>query len=142
MPSSAAVSVLIIACPCALGLATPMSIMTATGRGAQAGVLVKEAGALERHEPDRCACGRQDRHADRGQAGAVRHHALGKAGEDELLALAAGLETGSEHPLAEAIMAAAGERGVKPAKVTGFEAVTGKGVGKGGGKAWHSAMRR
>jgi Cu+-exporting ATPase len=131
----AAVSVLIIACPCALGLATPMSIMTATGRGAQAGVLVKEAGALERLSQTDVLVVDKTGTLTEGRPVLSGITALGKAGEDELLALAAGLETGSEHPLAEAILSAAGERDVEPAKVTGFEAVTGKGViAKAGGK--------
>jgi Cu+-exporting ATPase len=131
----AAVSVLIIACPCALGLATPMSIMTATGRGAQAGVLVKEAGALERLSQTDVLVVDKTGTLTEGRPVLSGITALGKAGEDELLALAAGLETGSEHPLAEAILSAAGERDVEPAKVTGFEAVTGRGVvAKAGGK--------
>jgi Cu+-exporting ATPase len=124
----AAVSVLIIACPCALGLATPMSIMTATGRGAQAGVLIKEAGALERLS-----------HTDTLVVDKTGTLTLGKPAvtelgpadgrtEAELLALAAGIETGSEHPLAEAIHNAANAVSVGPAKMSGFEAVTGKGV--------------
>jgi Cu+-exporting ATPase len=139
----AAVSVLIIACPCALGLATPMSIMTATGRGAQAGVLVKEAGALERLSQTDVLVVDKTGTLTEGRPVLSGITALGKAGEDELLALAAGLETGSEHPLAEAILSAAGERDVEPAKVTGFEAVTGKGViARRAASAWHLAMRR
>jgi Cu+-exporting ATPase len=124
----AAVSVLIIACPCALGLATPMSIMTATGRGAQAGVLVKEAGALERLSETDVLVVDKTGTLTEGKPVLSGITVLGRAGEDDLLALAAGLEQASEHPLAEAIMAAAEERGIKPARVTGFEAVTGKGV--------------
>jgi Cu+-exporting ATPase len=124
----AAVSVLIIACPCALGLATPMSIMTATGRGAQAGVLVKEAGALERLSETDVLVVDKTGTLTEGKPVLSGITVLGRAGEDDLLALAAGLEQASEHPLAEAIMAAAEERSIKPARVTGFEAVTGKGV--------------
>jgi Cu+-exporting ATPase len=124
----AAVSVLIIACPCALGLATPMSIMTATGRGAQAGVLVKEAGALERLSETDVLVVDKTGTLTEGKPVLSGITVLGRAGEDDLLALAAGLEQASEHPLAEAIMAAAEERGIKPARVTDFEAVTGKGV--------------
>jgi Cu+-exporting ATPase len=124
----AAVSVLIIACPCALGLATPMSIMTATGRGAQAGVLVKEAGALERLSETDVLVVDKTGTLTQGKPVLSGVTVLGKAREDDLLALAAGLEQASEHPLAEAIMTAAEERGIKAAKMTGFEAVTGKGV--------------
>jgi Cu+-exporting ATPase len=131
----AAVSVLIIACPCALGLATPMSIMTATGRGAQAGVLVKEAGALERLSQTDVLVVDKTGTLTEGKPVLSGITVLGKAGEDDLLALAAGLEQASEHPLAEAIMTAADERDIQPAKVTGFEAVTGKGVmARAGGK--------
>ncbi|WP_306114996.1 MULTISPECIES: heavy metal translocating P-type ATPase [unclassified Roseovarius] len=123
-----AIAVLIIACPCALGLATPMSIMTATGRGAQAGVLIKNAEALEAFEkvdtlivdktgtltvgkPELSAVLPEDGH-----------------NETEVLRLAASLERGSEHPLAEAIVRGAEVRGLKLANADDFEAVTGMGV--------------
>ena len=124
----AAVSVLIIACPCALGLATPMSIMTATGRGAHAGVLIRNAEALERFarvgtlivdKTGTLTVGKPKLTAVVPEAG---------TGETELLRLAASLERGSEHPLAEAIVAGAEERGVALSGVEGFEAVAGKGV--------------
>ncbi|WP_193177343.1 heavy metal translocating P-type ATPase [Oricola nitratireducens] len=131
-----AVSVLIIACPCALGLATPMSIMTATGRGAQAGVLVKEAGALERMAKVDTVVVDKTGTLTEGRPKLTDVVALGDASEDDVLAFAAALEKGSEHPLAEAIVAGAEERGIKLEAASGFEAVTGRGVkGTVGGKA-------
>ncbi|MBG6154528.1 Cu+-exporting ATPase [Labrenzia sp. EL_159] len=124
----AAVSVLIIACPCALGLATPMSIMTATGRGAQAGVLVKTAESLERlAEVDMIVV---DKTGTLTEGRPVVSDILPKAGvtENHVLELAAALEKGSEHPLAEAILDAAGERQLDIPVANSFEAVTGKGV--------------
>ncbi|AAV97497.1 copper-translocating P-type ATPase (plasmid) [Ruegeria pomeroyi DSS-3] len=124
----AAVAVLIIACPCALGLATPMSIMTATGRGAQAGVLIKNAEALERFEKVDTLIVDKTGTLTMGKPRLVA--VLPEAGHDEgeVLRLAATLEKGSEHPLAEAIVAGAEERGVALGTATDFEAVTGKGV--------------
>ena len=124
----AAVSVLIIACPCALGLATPMSIMVATGRGAQAGVLIKNAEMLERFaDVDTLIV---DKTGTLTVGRPVLTDTLATADYDEtgLLEVAAALERGSEHPLAEAIIAAAQDKGIKLADVSGFEAVTGKGV--------------
>ncbi len=123
-----AVSVLIIACPCALGLATPMSIMTATGRGAHAGVLIKEAAALERFASVDTLIVDKTGTLTEGRPRLTDVVAVGTAAENELLALAAGLEKGSEHPLAEAIVEGAGDRGLKVSDASGFEAVTGKGV--------------
>ncbi|MEY8099906.1 HAD family hydrolase, partial [Falsihalocynthiibacter sp. S25ZX9] len=123
-----AVAVLIIACPCALGLATPMSIMTATGRGAQAGVLIKNAEALERFEKvDTLIVDKTGTLTD-GKPRLVA--VLPEPGHDEaeVLRLAASLERGSEHPLAEAIVRGAEERGVAMVKAEDFEAITGKGV--------------
>jgi Cu+-exporting ATPase len=124
----AAVAVLIIACPCALGLATPMSIMTATGRGAQAGVLIKNAEALERFEKIDTLMVDKTGTLTEGKPRLVS--VLPEPGHDEaeVLRLAATLERGSEHPLAEAIVAGAEERGVALGEATDFEAVTGKGV--------------
>jgi P-type Cu+ transporter len=125
---TAAVSVLIIACPCALGLATPISITTAAGRGAQAGVLIKDAEALER------MAGVDTLIVDKTGTLTVGTPALTDvvvlAGEDEaaILTLAAALEKGSEHPLAEAIVAGANAKGIEAGETTGFAAVTGKGV--------------
>lgn len=123
-----AVSVLIIACPCALGLATPMSIMTATGRGAHAGVLIKEAAALERFASVDTLIVDKTGTLTEGRPRLTDVVAAVGLAENELLALAAGLEKGSEHPLAEAIVDGAGERGLTIEEASGFEAVTGKGV--------------
>ncbi len=123
-----AVSVLIIACPCALGLATPMSIMTATGRGAQAGVLIKNAEALERFAKVDTLMVDKTGTLTLGKPKLVAVLPEDGITEDELLRLAASLERGSEHPLAEAIVAGASERGVALAKAEDFNAVTGKGV--------------
>ena len=123
----AAVSVLIIACPCALGLATPMSIMVATGRGAGAGVLIRDAETLERlAKVDTLVA---DKTGTLTEGKPVLTDVIAFEGtEDEILALAAGLERGSEHPLAEAIVSGAEKRDVGPVATTDFEAVTGKGV--------------
>lgn len=123
-----AVAVLIIACPCALGLATPMSIMTATGRGAQAGVLIKNAEALERFAKVDTLIVDKTGTLTVGKPKLVA--VLPETGYDEgeVLRLAASLERGSEHPLAEAIVTGAEDRGVVLAKADAFEAVTGKGV--------------
>ncbi len=124
----AAVAVLIIACPCALGLATPMSIMTATGRGAQAGVLIKNAEALERFEKVDTLIVDKTGTLTEGKPRLVAVMPEPGHDEAEVLRLAATLERGSEHPLAEAIVAGAEERGVALGSTTEFEAVTGKGV--------------
>ncbi|MSU92189.1 heavy metal translocating P-type ATPase, partial [Rhodobacteraceae bacterium 2CG4] len=124
----AAVAVLIIACPCALGLATPMSIMTATGRGAQAGVLIKNAEALERFEKVDTLIVDKTGTLTEGKPRLVAVLPQPGHDESEVLRLAASLERGSEHPLAEAIVRGAEERIVKMAEAQDFEAVTGKGV--------------
>jgi len=124
----AAVAVLIIACPCALGLATPMSIMTATGRGAQAGVLIKNAEALERFEKVTILIVDKTGTLTEGKPKLVAVLPEEGHNEAEVLRLAASLERGSEHPLAEAIVRGAEERKVEMADATDFEAVTGKGV--------------
>ncbi|WP_372611010.1 copper-translocating P-type ATPase, partial [Halomonas sp.] len=123
-----AVAVLIIACPCALGLATPMSIMTATGRGAQLGVLIKNAEALERFAKVDTLMVDKTGTLTEGKPKLVA--VLPEAGHDEaeVLRLAASLEKGSEHPLAEAIVSGAEQRGVTLAEASDFEAVTGMGV--------------
>jgi Cu+-exporting ATPase len=123
-----AVAVLIIACPCALGLATPMSIMVATGKGAQAGVLFKNAEAIEvLREIDTLVVDKTGTLTE-GKPKLVTIVPAPGFGEEELLRLAASLERGSEHPLAAAIVAGAQERGIDLAKVDTFESVTGKGV--------------
>ncbi|MDR3509316.1 MAG: heavy metal translocating P-type ATPase [Caulobacteraceae bacterium] len=124
----AAVSVLIIACPCALGLATPMSIMVGVGRGAQAGVLIKNAEALERFEAvDTVVVDKTGTLTEGRPAVTAIHPAHGWA-ENDLLRLAASLEAPSEHPLARAVVAAAKGRDLTLAEPTGFDSPTGRGV--------------
>ena len=124
----AAVSVLIIACPCALGLATPMSIMVAVGRGAHAGVLIRNAEALQQMEKVDTVVVDKTGTLTEGKPRVTAVVAAGGASEDEVLVLAAGLERHSEHPLGAAVVEAAADRGVTPANVTGFESVTGEGI--------------
>ena len=127
-----AVAVLIIACPCALGLATPMSIMVATGRGALAGVLIKNAEALETLEKVETLLVDKTGTLTEGKPRLVSvvaaDDASGAASDAKILALAAGLERGSEHPLAAAILAGAAARGVAPTSVDAFRSLTGRGV--------------
>ena len=127
-----AVAVLIIACPCALGLATPMSIMVATGRGALAGVLIKNAEALETLEKVETLLVDKTGTLTEGKPRLVSvvaaDDASGAATDAKILALAAGLERGSEHPLAAAILAGAAARGVAPTSVDAFRSLTGRGV--------------
>jgi len=123
-----AVAVLIIACPCALGLATPMSIMVGTGRGAQAGVLIKNAEALETLEKVSTLVVDKTGTLTEGKPRLVSIATTDGVKEGEVLALAAGLERGSEHPLAAAILAGAAERGAAPNGVTEFRSLTGRGV--------------
>ncbi len=123
-----AVAVLIIACPCALGLATPMSIMVGTGRGAQAGVLIRKAEALEALEKvDRLVVDKTGTLTE-GKPKLVAVIAAADQDETELLHAAASLERGSEHPLAQAILRGAEEKGIKPSDVEGFASITGKGI--------------
>ena len=124
----AAVSVLIIACPCALGLATPMSIMVATGRGANAGVLIRDAEALERFAKVDALIVDKTGTLTEGKPTLTDAEPADGTTEAELLSLVAALERGSEHPLAEARVAGAEERGAEKLDSTDFEAVTGKGV--------------
>jgi Cu+-exporting ATPase len=122
------VAVLIIACPCALGLATPMSIMVATGRGALAGVLIKNAEALETLEKVETLLVDKTGTLTEGKPRLVSVVAADDASDAKILALAAGLERGSEHPLAAAILAGAAARGVAPTSVDAFRSLTGRGV--------------
>ena len=124
----AAVSVLIIACPCALGLATPMSIMVGVGRGAQSGVLIKNAEALERFEKVDTLVIDKTGTLTEGKPRVVAVQAFGGVAEDDLLRLAASLEHSSEHPLAAAIVEAANERKLPLSPVHDFDAPSGKGV--------------
>jgi Cu+-exporting ATPase len=124
----AAVSVLIIACPCALGLATPISIMVATGRGAQGGVLVRNAAALERLAAVNTLVVDKTGTVTEGKPSLTGVEAAQGVDGDEVLRLAAALEAGSEHPLAEAILHGAEAKDLKIDKVQGFEAITGQGV--------------
>ncbi len=124
----AAVTVLIIACPCALGLATPMSIMVGVGRGAQAGVLIKNAEALERMEKVDTLVVDKTGTLTEGKPKLVAVVPAEGLDENEVLRLAASLERASEHPLARAIVDAAAARNVALAEVAEFDAPTGKGV--------------
>jgi Cu+-exporting ATPase len=123
-----AVAVLIIACPCALGLATPMSIMVATGKGATLGVLFKNAEAIEVLRKVNTLVVDKTGTLTLGKPKLASVAPAQGWSENELLALAAGLERGSEHPLAEAIVAGALELGVSVSDAKGFESLTGKGV--------------
>jgi Cu+-exporting ATPase len=124
----AAVAVLIIACPCALGLATPLSIMVATGKGAQAGVLIRSAEALETaHKLDTIVLDKTGT-ITAGKPALTDVHTLSGFDEPTLLTLVAAAEKDSEHPLAAAIVAAAAERGLPSPPVAGFSSITGKGV--------------
>ncbi|QUD90541.1 heavy metal translocating P-type ATPase [Phenylobacterium montanum] len=124
----AAVSVLIIACPCALGLATPMSIMVGVGRGAQVGVLIKNAEALERFEKIDTLVVDKTGTLTEGRPAVIAIEPIAGMAEDELLRLAASLERGSEHPLADAVLRAAKARGLSLSEAKDFDSPVGKGV--------------
>jgi len=124
----AAVSVLIIACPCALGLATPMSIMVGVGRAARSGLLVKNAEALERMERVDTLVVDKTGTLTEGKPAVVALRATSGIDETELLRLAASVERGSEHPLADAIVKAAADRKLSLARVDDFDSPTGKGA--------------
>lgn len=123
-----AVAVLIIACPCALGLATPMAIMAGTGRGALVGVLIKNAEALEIFEKADTLVIDKTGTLTEGKPRVIVTHSVSCQGEEELLRLAAALEKSSEHPLASAIVKAAVERGIALPDPTEFRMYAGKGV--------------
>ena len=122
------VAVLIIACPCALGLATPMSIMVGVGRGASAGVLVKNAEVLELLEKVDTLVVDKTGTLTEGKPRLITVAPIGGYSDNELLRLAASLEQASEHPLAAAIVQGARDRGIQLADVAGFQSATGKGV--------------
>ncbi|HYC54977.1 MAG TPA: heavy metal translocating P-type ATPase [Candidatus Binatia bacterium] len=123
-----AVSVLIIACPCALGLATPLSIMVAMGRGASSGILFRNAEAIEALRRVDTVVVDKTGTLTAGKPAVVGVEPAPPLGEDDLIAMAAAVERGSEHPIAAAIVAAANERGIAVPAFDGFTAVAGKGV--------------
>ena len=124
----AAVSVLIIACPCALGLATPISIMVGVGRGAQAGVLIRNAEALERFEKVDTLVIDKTGTLTEGRPSVIAIQPVAGFDEDELLRLSASLERGSEHPLADAIVQAAKDRSLTLSEASEFDSPVGRGV--------------
>jgi Cu2+-exporting ATPase len=123
-----AVSVLIIACPCALGLATPMSIMVGTGRGAQSGVLVKNARAVEEMNKVNTLIIDKTGTITEGKPALKSYKSFGSFSDDEILSLAVSIDTFSEHPVAEAIVKGAEDKSIRIQKIDHFESVTGKGV--------------
>jgi Cu+-exporting ATPase len=123
-----AVAVLVIACPCAMGLATPTAIIVATGRGAERGVLIKSAVALELLHETRTVVFDKTGTLTAGAPEVTDVVAADGVDADEILALAAGVEQGSEHPLADAIVTRAKARGVAMPPITGFQAVAGQGI--------------
>ena len=139
----AAVSVLIIACPCALGLATPMSIMVGVGRGAQSGVLIKNAEALERMEKVDTLVVDKTGTLTEGKPKVAAVRACGGFRRGRTLRLAASLERASEHPLAAAIVNAAQDAKLDLSEPSGFDAPAGKGVtGRGRGPQARDRQRR
>ena len=124
----AAVSVLIIACPCALGLATPMSIMVGVGRGAQAGILIKDAEALEQFEKVDTLVVDKTGTLTMGRPAVVAVAAEGTLNDEQLLHISASLERSSEHPLAEAIVRAARDKSLSIVEASNFQSFSGKGV--------------
>ncbi len=131
----AAVSVLIIACPCALGLATPMSIMVGTGKGAELGILLRDAAALEQLESVDTLIVDKTGTLTKGEPSLVATEPASGVSEDQLLGWTASIEQGSEHPVAKAIVDAASARGMTLKKSTSFDSITGKGVSGKVGKA-------
>jgi P-type Cu+ transporter len=124
----AAVTVLIIACPCALGLATPMSIMVGIGRGAHSGILIRDAEVLQRFERIDTIVLDKTGTLTEGKPKVVAIIPAAGFDEDQLLRLAAGVERGSEHPLAQAILQAASERKLDPGEISDFASIAGKGA--------------
>src|SRR5690606_27644947 len=122
------VAVLIIACPCALGLATPMSIMVGTGKGATEGVLIKNAESLETLEKITTLVVDSTGTLSLGKPKLMSASPIGDFSEDQLLLLAASLEMSSEHPLAEAIVTGAKEKNLSLLEVKNFESLTGRGL--------------
>jgi len=123
-----AVSVLVVACPCALGLATPMSVMVGTGRGAQLGILVKDASAIEEMNKVDILIIDKTGTITEGKPSLKGYKSFGKLSDEDILMLAASIDTNSEHPLAEAIVKGAAEKKIGLKKLYEFESVTGKGV--------------
>ncbi len=124
---SIAISILVISCPCALGLATPVAIMVGTGKGAEHGILIKSGTALETAGKIDTVVMDKTGTITEGRPAVTAVQAVGVS-EQELVAIAAGLEQGSEHPLAEAVMSYAAAQGVAPLAMQGFQAVFGRGV--------------
>jgi len=124
----AAVAVLVIACPCALGLATPTALMVGTGRGAELGILIKDGKALERAGGIRTILLDKTGTLTEGKPKLTDAKVFGSWSENEAIAFAASLETQSEHPVGRAVVASANERGITILAPTGFESVRGKGV--------------
>ena len=123
-----AVAVLIIACPCALGLATPISIMVGTGRGAQSGILVKDARAIEEMTKIDTLIIDKTGTLTEGKPSLKAYRSFGKMSDDEILGLAASIDANSEHPIAGTIVNGARKKGIELSRVGQFEAITGKGV--------------
>lgn len=123
-----AVAVLIVACPCALGLATPLSIMVGTGKGAQNGILIRSAEALETAHKLQTLVLDKTGTITKGQPSLTDVISVGNATEDELLRLVASAERSSEHPLGQAIIQGAREKGLEIAEPSEFQSVTGKGI--------------
>jgi len=131
-----AIAVLIIACPCALGLATPISVMVGVGKAAENGILIRNGDALQQAGKLTAIVLDKTGTITQGKPVVTAVEPLGGMSEGEVLSLAAGLESGSEHPLAEAVLEAAKAKGAAPGEVTSFEAVSGHGVkAMYGGKA-------
>ncbi|MFW5442816.1 MAG: heavy metal translocating P-type ATPase [Methylococcaceae bacterium] len=121
-------TVLVIACPCALGLATPISVMVAVGRAAQAGILIRNGDALQSAGKINCLILDKTGTVTEGKPIVSTIEAVGDYDENSVLLLAASIESGSEHPLASAILAAAEDKKIKLEKTTGFEAIAGHGI--------------